>query len=145
MNNNIKFETQKRFSITGIETRFFDFFLQEYNCVLEVHGSQHYQEKFLHKSEELIERVRIDVLKRNAIIFAGYKYIEVPYFAINQSDKVIKAIKKPFYPYALALQEFEKSAQMRNTNFHFVIENGSTTEFTDRSRVMMIERKLYGM
>lgn len=61
-----------------IENRFYDIYISSYNLLVEVHGSQHYEENKFFKMP-LKEQQRIDLYKKNMALRIGYKYIEVDY------------------------------------------------------------------
>lgn len=103
----IVFETQKKFKIKGIESKRFDFFLPEYNCVIEVHGLQHYEQKQI-KWGKLEDIKRNDKLKSSSILGADFKYIEIPYNKVHKEEEIISAIKVPFYSFNYALDYFER-------------------------------------
>lgn len=85
IDKNIKYTKQKRFSWCR-EKRLlpFDFFIEDYNTVIEVHGQQHYYENqdFCLTLKEQQER---DAYKKQKCEDNGVKYIEIPFWLISQS------------------------------------------------------------
>ena len=80
---NIQFETQigsHRFNwITG--QRKYDFYLPDYNCIIETHGEQHYKDcKMFNSTAE--QQAEIDLMKKEIAINNGIQY----YFEIDCSD-----------------------------------------------------------
>lgn len=62
----------------------FDFFLPDYNCLIEVHGEQHYtQGTGYMEKENLGKRQERDNIKIEWANKNGYKIIVIPYFEIN--------------------------------------------------------------
>lgn len=86
--NNIDFETQKYFSEWGIGIHYFDFYIPEFNLVIEFNGKQHYKyNNFFHRSEENFLKEKDKDLKKerdrnrtwiklciNQLYGLGYKY-----------------------------------------------------------------------
>ena len=65
----------------------FDFYLCDYNCVLEVQGHQHYYENDMF-SQSLNERIRIDEIKKRYCKINSIGYIAIPSWKIcNNHDK----------------------------------------------------------
>ena len=92
--NNIKYIPQMYFSNLDIDLHYFDFYIPEYNLVLEYHGSQHYQfNPFFHKNEEVFYyRQKKDMLKKNAAINNKLNYISIKYTLFNELNIILKYI-----------------------------------------------------
>lgn len=69
----------------------FDFYLKDYNTVIEVQGQQHYYEN-RRFSQSLDERKRIDKIKKDYCIENNINYIEMPFWYINNKNKKYKEI-----------------------------------------------------
>lgn len=90
---NIRYEKQKRFNgCKSKRTLPFDFYLNDYSCVLEIQGSQHYYENNYFK-QTLEERQRIDKIKEEYCKNNNIKYVSIPFWLIiNNGEK--EAYKK---------------------------------------------------
>lgn len=65
----------------------FDFFLPDYNCLIEIHGKQHYiQGTGYMEKENLEKRQERDNIKIEWANKNNYKIIIIPYFEINNID-----------------------------------------------------------
>ena len=75
----IEFEPQKYFSEWKIGVHYFDFYIPEYNLVLEYHGRQHYEfVPHFHKTEENFRsRLLKDKLKKETALLQGLNYISI--------------------------------------------------------------------
>lgn len=73
----LDFDTQKRFN--WLSNRFYDFYVEEYNLIIEMHGRQHYSISQFHNIEEKLKAQQdIDTLKREAALKEGVDfYIEI--------------------------------------------------------------------
>lgn len=81
----IKYEQEKRFDNCKLKNSLpFDFYLPDYNYVIEVHGQQHYYENDLYK-QTLQERQFVDKYKKDYCINNNIGYLEIPYWDIVQS------------------------------------------------------------
>lgn len=85
---NIKYEKQKRFNdCKNKRTLPFDFYLNDYSCVLEIQGSQHYYENNYFQ-QTLKERQRIDKIKEKYCKNNNIKYVSIPFWLIiNNGEK----------------------------------------------------------
>lgn len=92
--NNIKYETQKYFKEWDIGIHYFDFYLPEYNTIIEYHGIQHYSyNPYFHKTVENYEyRKEKDELKKNKAIEKGINYISIKYTNFNKIEKILDSI-----------------------------------------------------
>ena len=72
----VKYKTQ--YKIDGYSYRY-DFYLFDYNYIIEVHGNQHYDEhgfgSFYENARTLKEEIQNDINKRNLAMLNGYNYI----------------------------------------------------------------------
>jgi len=99
---NIKLETEYKIPQIGNKL-YYDFYLPEYNLLIEFHGKQHYEYiPFFHNNNEddfLAQKNRDDIKRFNAKLFK-YRYLEFNYKQLNNlSDEqfkelVIKSIYK---------------------------------------------------
>ena len=90
--NNVKYIPQKMFEeCRDINLLRFDFYLPEYNSVIEVDGSQHYfPVSFngdVYKAQENFEQnKKHDAIKDNFCKEYGIKILRLPYFDFNKND-----------------------------------------------------------
>lgn len=91
---NIKYETQKYFSGWNIGIHYFDFYIPEYNLVLEYQGKQHYEfNSFFHKDEEdFAKRKKKDILKKDKAIFHNMNYVSIKYTLFNNINSILEYI-----------------------------------------------------
>lgn len=83
--NCIKYEYQKRFPwCKNIRELPFDFYLIDYNTVIEVNGSQHYYENKVFE-RSLREQQEIDIYKKKCCEEHNIKFVEIPFWLILQS------------------------------------------------------------
>lgn len=83
-----------------LDNRFFDFYLPEYNQLIERDGQQHYQETTLFDTTVAKQQAR-DAEKTNMAKQAGFKIARIPYWLDDDGVKVeIENIlnNKPTYP-----------------------------------------------
>lgn len=93
-NNNIIFETQKRFEkCKNINTLPFDFYLPEYNICIEFDGFQHYEKYSFEKDENRLNETRKrDNIKTNFCLKNDIKLIRIKYDECVK-DKLVCLIK----------------------------------------------------
>lgn len=88
-NNNITFEREVTFDELKYEETNqhprYDFLLPQYNCIIELHGEQHYKEGrgFFKQKLSLEDTKARDAIKQSWAIQNGYKYIVIPYTQQN--------------------------------------------------------------
>ena len=83
---NIKYTNQKRFKwCRNIRELPFDFYLDDYNTVIEVNGTQHYYENKMFQ-QTLEEQQKIDNYKKECCIKNNVKYVSIPFWIITQSN-----------------------------------------------------------
>lgn len=92
--NNISFIPQMYFSNWGIGLHYFDFYIPNFNLVLEFHGIQHYEfNDFFHKDlEDFKYRSHKDLLKKEAALKNGLNYASINYSLINDLDTILNYI-----------------------------------------------------
>lgn len=85
---NVKYEKEKRFNNCRNKNPLpFDFYLVDYNTVLEIQGYQHYYENH-YFNQQLGERKRIDEIKKKYCENNNINYIAIPYWLIlNNGEK----------------------------------------------------------
>jgi very-short-patch-repair endonuclease len=87
---NIKFVTQKRFEQCKYKRALpFDFYLIDYNCVIEVQGEQHYYNSHWF-TQNLKERQFYDNIKKDFCIKHNIKYLALPFWLINNEPQTYK-------------------------------------------------------
>lgn len=92
--HNIVFETQKRFA-DCIDQRPlpFDFYLPEYNMLIEYQGAQHYMATHrMGDEEKLIYRQKHDCIKREYCKDKGINLLEIPYTNLNQVSEILSDV-----------------------------------------------------
>lgn len=92
--NNINFCTQKYFKNWDIGIHYFDFFLPEYNLVIEYHGIQHYNfNPYFHKTiENFNYRKEKDILKKETALNNGINYLSIKYTNYHKIEKILQKI-----------------------------------------------------
>lgn len=92
--NNIVFEQQKYFQDWNIGIHYFDFYLPNYNMVIEFQGKQHYQYiEFFHKSKENFNyRKQKDEQKKCSAIYNGLNYLSIKYTLYDKLDIILSKI-----------------------------------------------------
>lgn len=91
--NNIKYIQQKRFPKCKLKRSLpFDFYLIDYNYVIEVNGQQHYYEnnEYFHSERTLQEQQEVDKYKKQFCIDNGIGYLELPFWLINNPPQTYK-------------------------------------------------------
>ena len=93
--HNIKYESQKRFHGLKDKTYLsYDFYLSEYNTLIEYQGKQHYEECTYFGGKEKFQKQQYhDNLKREYAKNNGYKLLELHY-SLDTQDKVDKYLKR---------------------------------------------------
>jgi hypothetical protein len=103
----VQFETQKRFKfIKDKKPLPFDFYLPQFNLVVEYQGIQHFTEAFRKDNETLNDRQRRDELKRNSAEQNAINYLaisstlesDIESLLINKLISLSVVIKKDFQP-----------------------------------------------
>lgn len=91
---NINFIPQMYFSNWSIGIHYFDFYIPEYNLILEYNGIQHYYfNEYFHKSlEEFEYRKNKDKIKKETALKNNFNYISISYTLINELDSILNYI-----------------------------------------------------
>lgn len=87
---NVAYETQKRFdNCKNKRSLPFDFYLPDYNCVIEVNGAQHYYNSSIFsrslKEQQYYDNIKKEYCKDNNIIF-----LEIPFWNIENNRDTYK-------------------------------------------------------
>lgn len=92
--NNIKYISQMYFSNWNIGIHYFDFYIPQYNLILEYHGIQHYEyNTYFHKNfEEFQYRQKKDIEKKETALKNGFNYISIKYTLLNNLDSILEYI-----------------------------------------------------
>lgn len=92
--NNIKYISQMYFSNWNIGIHYFDFYIPQYNLILEYHGIQHYEyNKYFHKDfNEFQYRQKKDIEKKETALKNDFNYISIKYTLINNLDSILEYI-----------------------------------------------------
>lgn len=81
---NVRYETQKTFDgCKNVHKLRFDFYLPDYNVIIETHGEQHYKDCSEIFGLTLEKQQERDLYKKNFCASNGIKYIEIPYYAFK--------------------------------------------------------------
>ncbi len=87
---NIKFFHEYKFLWQSHPLYRYDFFLPDYNLIIEYNGIQHYETtSFLHLSLE--ENIEHDRIKREEALNNGYNYLVIPYTKYNAIAQILTA------------------------------------------------------
>lgn len=112
--NGLKYEMQKTFDDCKIKRCLpFDFYIKEYNCVIETHGIQHYSKtgKYSYMN---IDRSKIyDIYKKNYCKTKGIQYIEIDCRDSNFSYLIEKVKSSPLDDY-IKKYDYNKLKDMLN-------------------------------
>lgn len=99
INNNIEYETQKRFDWLGLQS--LDFYLPQFNVGIECQGEQHFKETRFsgHPKKRLIDIKRRDGLKKQLcnenkikLLYYSNLGIDYPYHIFENKDELLKEI-----------------------------------------------------
>lgn len=92
--NNITFETQKYFPNWNIGIFYFDFYIPDYNLIIEYHGQQHYLfNSHFHKTEEnFLKSIQKDLMKKEKSLENGMNYISIKYDCYNELSSILLKI-----------------------------------------------------
>lgn len=77
---------------------YIDWYLETYGLVVELHGIQHYKPagfggvSMREKISNLASNKKRDSLKKDALLQAGYDYLEIPYTQKNFKELLMEAI-----------------------------------------------------
>lgn len=81
--NNIKYEQEKKYDTCVLPKGFklpFDFYLPEYNILIEYDGEQHFKVAFGQTEEKLILQKQYDEIKNQWCKDNNIKLIRIPYY-----------------------------------------------------------------
>ncbi|HNS42169.1 MAG TPA: hypothetical protein PKN22_05370 [Taishania sp.] len=101
--NNIIFENQKRFKNCKLKyTLPFDFYLLDYNVLIEFQGKQHFEVANFNSNLEINKQQFIDLqhrdsIKRNWVISNGYTLLEIRYDEMNQIESKLMDLLNVYY------------------------------------------------
>lgn len=92
--HSIKFITQKYFKDWDIGIHYFDFYLPDFNLVIEYHGIQHYNyNPFFHHTEEEFEyRKSKDLIKKQTCLSNGINYLSISYKNYNHLSEILSHV-----------------------------------------------------
>lgn len=95
--NNIKYEYQKRFDDCKVKRVLpFDFYLPDFNCVIEIQGEQHYKPTLFSEKinieEEFKKRQEYDEIKRRYCKENNIELLEISYLDIKRKNNNYKEI-----------------------------------------------------
>lgn len=90
----IKYEQQKYFKDWNIGIHYFDFYLPEFNLVIEYNGIQHYEfNPYFHRTKENFSYLRErDTLKKNSAINNGINYLSIKYTLFHKINDILDNI-----------------------------------------------------
>lgn len=89
--HNIRFEDEKTFkSCIHINQLPFDFYLPDYNMLIEYDGEQHFKPITLFGGEEIFENIKMkDKIKSDWAINNNYNLIRIPYTKMNYIETIL--------------------------------------------------------
>lgn len=86
--HSILYDREHSFNWQSHKAYRYDYYVPEYNLIIEYHGIQHYEEtNFLH--ETLAENEEHDEIKLNEAIENGYYYLVIPYTQYNNISNIL--------------------------------------------------------
>ena len=91
--NNIKYIRQYSFNnCKYIKKLQFDFYLKDYNLLIEFDGKQHFTKKslFIRTIEDFKERQRLDEIKTNYCKENNINLLRIPYTEIDNIESILK-------------------------------------------------------
>lgn len=83
-----QFEIEKKFAWQSNQLRRYDFYIPEYNTIIEFHGEQHYCENHFFKTP-VLEQQKIDDSKRAEALKNNVNYIEIGFFEIDSISEIL--------------------------------------------------------
>lgn len=99
------------------KTKVYDFYLPDYNLILEAHGIQHYQENGLSKKRSLEEEQANDECKKRLALQNGYNFMAIDCRVSDPNFIFTNLIKEGFFcaigidPAAVCLQDVSSLAE----------------------------------
>lgn len=100
----VEFQHQKKFPDSS---RIFDFYLPQYNTVIETHGIQHYGRGFEYFGVTLKQQQEIDEEKRLFCEKIGVKYVAID-CRVSSSDFIFNSINKSELPFTRGTEDIKK-------------------------------------
>ena len=89
---NIKFEHEKHFDWALNGYIRYDFFVPQYNLIIEYHGEQHYKDiPFFHRKFSLAEQQERDLQKQQNAEKMGFNYLVIPYTDFHNIEIILKS------------------------------------------------------
>jgi very-short-patch-repair endonuclease len=79
LENEINFNQEYKIENQYLKNKPFDFYLPDYNVLIEFDGEQHYKTKFSMSKEDLEERIKIDKQKELLANKLGYNILRIKY------------------------------------------------------------------
>lgn len=127
----INFETQKRFK--WAKNKYYDFYIEEYNMIIETHGVQHYSRKIHPKARSVEEEILNDVDKRNLAKNNGIEH----YIEINCSELNFDNFANIY------LEKIRTILDIRDLDFSKIWENSLSSNVVRASNMFMDGVDLY--
>lgn len=92
--HNIIFEQQKYFQEWNCGLHYFDFYIPDFNFVIEFHGIQHYEyNEFFHKDyDTFIYNKGKDIIKKEYALKNGLNYLSIKYNLIDELPLILDKI-----------------------------------------------------
>jgi very-short-patch-repair endonuclease len=92
--NNIKFEIQKKFR--GLGYLFYDFYLLEYNSLIECDGIQHFKviDDFFHYGKDFLNQKKRDIRKNAHALKKNINILRIAYTDSNFINSILTAFIK---------------------------------------------------
>ena len=91
--NNVNFEREYKFDDCLGKRKIklpFDFYLPDYNLIIEYHGIQHYQSvEFFGGEKRFNERKIVDNIKKKYLKDNNYNFLEISYLDFKNIDKIL--------------------------------------------------------
>lgn len=84
----LDYNIEYRFPWQTNPLRRYDFFLPDYNLIIEYNGEQHYKETHFFETD-LATQEQIDVEKYNDAIHNGLNYLVIPYTSYNNIENIL--------------------------------------------------------
>ena len=99
-NHNIQYETQKKFDdLRGVNDGIlsYDFYLPNYNLLIEYQGVQHYEPidfgcGEIYAKERYVQQQEHDKRKREYAEKNGYRLLEIPYYNSNNMEEILNTM-----------------------------------------------------
>lgn len=103
---NLNFEVQKPSKVLfNQDNRFYDFYIDNVNCIIETHGEQHYKESKAFTKKSLSEQQKIDQFKELLAKNNGVSYYVVLDCRYSEKQWIKDSIMNSVLPQLLCFQE----------------------------------------